>query len=62
MLQVNAAGFIGTLPTMPGVEMPSANIEWLVLYQLCVAKKLTANDISVCQNERRTSATVQPAR
>ena len=41
----NASAFIDMLLTMPGVEMPSVSIEWSVLRQLCLAKKLRANDI-----------------
>jgi toxin-antitoxin system PIN domain toxin len=40
-----AVGFIDALLTMPGVEMPSLGVEWPLLRQLCLTKKLTANDI-----------------
>ncbi len=41
----DAAGFIDALLTMPGVEMPPLGVEWPILRQLCLAKKLAANDI-----------------
>ncbi len=40
-----AVAFIDTLLAMPGVEMPSLGVEWPMLRQLCVTKKLAANDI-----------------
>lgn len=40
-----AVGFIDALLTMPGVEMPSLGVEWPLLRQLCLTKKLAANDI-----------------
>jgi len=40
-----AVGFIDALLAMPGVEMPTLGVEWPMLRQLCIAKKLTANDI-----------------
>lgn len=40
-----AVGFIDALLTMPGVEMPSLGVEWPLLRQLCLTKKLTANDL-----------------
>lgn len=41
----DAIGFIDALLTMPGVEMPPLGVEWPMLRQLCIAKKLSANDI-----------------
>lgn len=41
----DAVGFIDALLSVPGVEMPSLGIEWPMLRQLCIAKKLAANDI-----------------
>lgn len=38
-------GFIDALLTMPGVEMPPLGVEWPLLRQLCLAKKLSANDV-----------------
>jgi len=40
-----AVGFIDTLLAVPGIEMPSLGVEWPMLRQLCVTKKLVANDI-----------------
>lgn len=40
-----AVGFIDALLTMPGVEMPPLGVEWPLLRQLCLAKKLSANDV-----------------
>ncbi|MFA6014578.1 MAG: TA system VapC family ribonuclease toxin [Gallionellaceae bacterium] len=41
----DAIGFIDALLTVPGVEMPALGVEWPMLRQLCIAKKLAANDI-----------------
>ena len=41
----DAIGFIDALLSMPGVEMPPLGVEWPMLRQLCIAKKLSANDI-----------------
>jgi len=40
-----AVGFIDALLSMPGVEMPPLGVEWPMLRKLCIAKKLSANDI-----------------
>ena len=40
----DAIGFIDALLTMPGVEMPPLGVEWPMMRQLCLAKKLTANE------------------
>ena len=41
----NAVEFLDVLFAMPGVEMPYLGAEWPIMRQLCVEKKLTANDI-----------------
>lgn len=41
----DAVEFLDALFAMPGVEMPFLGAEWPILRQLCVEKKLTANDI-----------------
>lgn len=41
----NAVGFIDALLAIPGIEMPSLAAEWPILRQLCLEKKLAANDI-----------------
>ncbi|MDP2751301.1 MAG: PIN domain-containing protein [Rhodocyclaceae bacterium] len=41
----DAVEFLDTLLAVPGVEMPSLGVEWPIMRQLCVEKKLTANDI-----------------
>jgi len=41
----DAIGFLDALLAAPGVEMPSLCAEWPMLRQLCLEKKLTANDI-----------------
>ena len=41
----DAVGFLDALFAVPGVEMPSLGIEWPVMRQLCLEKKLAANDI-----------------
>ena len=40
----DAMAFLDALLAAPGIEMPAGG-EWPILRQLCVAKKLTANDI-----------------
>jgi hypothetical protein len=41
----NAVGFLDALLAVPGIEMPCLGAEWPIMRQLCVEKKLTANDI-----------------
>jgi toxin-antitoxin system PIN domain toxin len=41
----DAMKFLDALLAVPGVEMPSIGSEWPLLRQLCVEKKLAANDI-----------------
>jgi len=41
----DAVGFLDALLSVPGVEMPSLGAEWPMLRQLCIEKKLAANDI-----------------
>lgn len=41
----NAIGFIDSLAAAPGIEMPFLSAEWPIFRQLCVEKRLTANDI-----------------
>ena len=41
----DAMEFLDTLFAVPGVEMPSLGAEWPMLRQLCVERRLTANDI-----------------
>ena len=41
----NAVGFVDALLSVPGVEMPALGGEWPILRQLCITKKLAANDI-----------------
>ena len=41
----DAAKFLDAILSMPGVEMPNLDAEWPIMRQLCVEKKLTANDI-----------------
>ena len=41
----DAVKFLDALLAVPGVEMPYLGAEWPILRQLCVEKKLTANDI-----------------
>ncbi len=41
----DAIGFVDALIAVPGVEMPSLSAEWPILRQLCMEKKLAANDI-----------------
>ncbi len=41
----DAMGFLDALCAVPGLEMPSLGAEWPLFRQLCVERKLTANDI-----------------
>ena len=41
----DAVEFIDALFAVPGVEMPPLAAEWPIMRQLCIEKKLTANDI-----------------
>lgn len=41
----DAVKFLDALLALPGVEMPFLGAEWPILRQLCIEKKLTANDI-----------------
>ena len=41
----DAVGFLDALLAVPGVEMPALGAEWPMFRQLCVEKKLSANDI-----------------
>ena len=41
----DAMAFLDALLAIPGIELPVQGGEWPILRQLCVAKKLTANDI-----------------
>ena len=41
----DAVGFLDALLAVPGVAMPSLGTEWPMLRQLCIEKKLAANDI-----------------
>ena len=41
----DAAAFVDALLALPGVRMPEIGAEWPRLRDLCVAKKLTANDV-----------------
>lgn len=41
----DAIGFVDALLAVPGVDMPTLGVEWPMLRQLCIAKKLAANDI-----------------
>jgi len=41
----DAIKFLDALFIVPGVETPSLSAEWPILRQLCVDKKLAANDI-----------------
>lgn len=41
----DAVGFLDALLAVPGVEMPLLGAEWPVLRQLCLEKRLAANDI-----------------
>ena len=41
----DAVAFIDALLAVPGVEMPALGVEWPMMRQLCITKKLAANDI-----------------
>ncbi len=41
----DAIGFLDALIAAPGVEMPALGAEWPMFRQLCIEKKLSANDI-----------------
>lgn len=41
----DAVEFVDALLAVPGVEMPAPGIEWPIFRQLCITKKLAANDI-----------------
>lgn len=41
----DAVGFLDALLAVPGVEIPFLGTEWPMLRQICIAKKLSANDI-----------------
>ena len=41
----DAVGFLDALLAVPGVEIPSLGTEWPMLRQICIGKKLSANDI-----------------
>ena len=41
----NAVEFLDALFAVPGVETPHLGAEWPIMRQLCVEKKLAANDI-----------------
>ncbi len=41
----DAIGFMDAVLAVPGVEMPPLGTEWPMLRQLCIEKKLAANDI-----------------
>lgn len=41
----NVMEFLDALLAVPGVEMPPLGVEWPMLRQLCIEKKLKANDI-----------------
>jgi toxin-antitoxin system PIN domain toxin len=41
----DAMGFVDALLTAPGVEMPFLGAEWPMFRELCIEKRLTANDI-----------------
>ena len=41
----DALEFLDALIAVPGVEIPHLGAEWPVLRQLCLERKLTANDI-----------------
>ena len=41
----DAVGFLDALLQVPGVEIPLLGAEWPMLRQLCIQKRLAANDI-----------------
>ncbi|MCX7142842.1 MAG: VapC toxin family PIN domain ribonuclease [Proteobacteria bacterium] len=41
----DALEFLDALVAVPGVEMPTLGSEWPMLRQLCIEKKLVANDV-----------------
>jgi len=41
----DAVGFLDAIFLVPGVETPYLGAEWPIMRQLCIEKKLTANDI-----------------
>lgn len=41
----NAVEFLDALFAVPGVEMPYLGAEWPIMRQLCIEKRLTANNI-----------------
>ena len=41
----NAVEFLDAILAVPGVEMPPLGTEWPIFRQLCIEKKLAANDI-----------------
>ena len=41
----NALEFMDALLAIPGVEMPTLGAEWSIFRQLCLTRKLAANDI-----------------
>jgi toxin-antitoxin system PIN domain toxin len=41
----DAVEFLDAILSVPGVEMPYLGAEWPIMRQLCMEKKLTANDI-----------------
>ncbi len=41
----DAVAFIDALLAVPGVEMPALGAEWPMMRQLCITKKLAANDM-----------------
>ena len=41
----DAVGFLDAMFLVPGVETPYLGAEWPIMRQLCIEKKLTANDI-----------------
>ena len=41
----DAVGFVDALMSLPGVRMPEIGAEWPRLRELCIEKKLSANDV-----------------
>lgn len=41
----DAIGFVDALAAVPGSEMPALGREWPIVRQLCMEKRLSANDI-----------------